>query len=229
MELREYWHILKRRWWIPAALAMLVGLLSLWQLRPWQTPPPSYTASLRMLIGVLPLVEADRADYDPRYFAWLTSEYLVDDFTEVVSSDLFARGVNGRLAAQGIEIPAGLIRGSANTGRQHRILTLSFGGGDPAQLQTIAEAAAAELTENTAVYFTQLGTDQAAVSLLDGPSVAAVGPDLRRRLEFPLRVILALVAGVGLLLVVEYLDTSVRRPRELEEMGLPVVGIIPKK
>jgi capsular polysaccharide biosynthesis protein len=229
MELREYWHILKRRWWIPVALTLLVGLFSAWQLRPWQTPPPSYTASLRMLIGVLPLVEADNADYDPRYFAWLTSEYLVDDFTEVVSSELFARGVNARLAEQGIEIPAGSIRGSANTGRQHRIITLSFNWGDPAQLQIIADAAAAELTENATAYFAQLGTERAAVSLLDSPSVAVVGPDLRRRLEFPLRLILALVAGVGLLLAVEYLDTSVRQPRELEEMGLPVVGIIPKK
>jgi hypothetical protein len=79
MELREYWQILKRRWWIPVVLAGLVALLSLWQLRPWQAPPPSYAASLRMLIGAQPLPEA--AAYDPRYYAWLTSEYLVDDFT----------------------------------------------------------------------------------------------------------------------------------------------------
>ena len=47
---------------------------------------PQYTATLRMLVGVLPAAEADVAAYDPRYYAWLTSEYLVDDFTEVVRS-----------------------------------------------------------------------------------------------------------------------------------------------
>jgi capsular polysaccharide biosynthesis protein len=229
MELREYWQILIRRWWIPVVLTLLVGLFSAWQLRPWQAPPPTYTASLRMLIGVLPLVEADVASYDPRYFAWLTSEYLVDDFTEVVSSELFAHAVNQRLAAQGIEIPAGLIRGSANTGRQHRIIALSFNWGDPAQLTLIADATAAELSENATTYFAQLGTERAAVSLLDSPTVAVIGPDLRRRLEFPLRLILALVAGLGLLFIVEYLDTSVRQPRDLEGVGLPVIGTIPKK
>jgi capsular polysaccharide biosynthesis protein len=229
MELREYRQILIRRWWIPVALTVLVTLLSAWQLRLWQTPPPTYIASVRMLLGVEPLAEADVASYDPRYYAWLTSEYLVDDFTEVLRSELFAGAVNHRLAAQEIEIPAGLIRASATTGRQHRIIHLSLNWSDAAQLQAIADATVAELTENAATYFAQLGTERATVSLLDGPAVATVGPDLRRRLEFPLRVILALMAGIGLLFVVEYLDTSVRQPRDLEEVGLSVIGIIPKK
>jgi capsular polysaccharide biosynthesis protein len=229
MELREYWQILTRRWWIPVLLTVLVALLSAWQLRPWQSPPPTYTTSFRLLIGVLPLVDADVADYDPRYYAWLTSEYLVDDFTEVVRSQLFAQGINRRLADQGIEIPAGLISGSANTGRQHRIIQLSFAWGDADQLLAIANAAAAELSENAADYFTQLGTENAVVSVLDTPSVGVVGPDLRRRLDFPLRVILAFIAGVGIVFVLAYLDTSVRRMRDLEEIGLPVIGVIPKK
>jgi capsular polysaccharide biosynthesis protein len=147
----------------------------------------------------------------------------------VVRSDLFTSAVNGRLAEDGIQIPAGAIRGSATTSRQHRIITLSFHWGDPAQLMSIAEATVAELTENAASYFAQLGTESAMVSLLDRPAVGAVGPDLRSRLEFPLRVILALVAGIVLLFAVEYLDTSVRQPRDLEEIGLSVIGIIPKK
>ncbi len=66
------------------------------------------------------------------------------------------------------------------------------------------------------------------VTLLDNPSVAPVGRSLRQRLEWPLRVILALIAGVGLLFLLDYLDTSVRRSEELEAMGLPVVGTIPR-
>jgi capsular polysaccharide biosynthesis protein len=182
-----------------------------------------------MLIGVLPLADADVTTYDPRYYAWLTSEYLVDDFTEVVRSELFAQGVNRRLADQGFEIPAGLISGSATTGRQHRIIRLTLNWGEPEALQVIADATVAELTENAAAYFTQLGTENAVISLLDRPMVTAVGPDLRRRLEFPLRLILAALAGVGLVFVLEYLDTSVRQVRELEEEGLPVLGVIPKK
>jgi capsular polysaccharide biosynthesis protein len=40
---------------------------------------------------------------------------------------------------------------------------------------------------------------------------------------------MALGAGAGLALLVDYLDPTVRGRKELEEMGLPVVGEIPKK
>jgi hypothetical protein len=105
MELREYWQIFRHRWWISVALTTLVALFSLVQLRPWQPAPVSYTATLRMLVGVLPAASIDATAYDPRYYAWLTSEYLVDDFTEVVRSELFAKNVSARLAAQEIIVP----------------------------------------------------------------------------------------------------------------------------
>lgn len=230
MELREYWSILRRRWWIPVMLGLLVGSISLVQLRPWQARPPAYTASLRMLVGVLPAAGAGVSTYyDPRYYAWLTSEYLVDDFTEVVRSQLFAANVSERLAAQNISVPTGVIQGSAATGKQHRIITLNLSSGDEAQLRLMAEAAAAELAENAPVYFEQLGTPGAGVTLIDGPSVNAVGPGVREQVELPLRVLLGVLVGIGMVFLLHYLDASVRKPAELEAMGLRVLGAIPRR
>ena len=39
--------------------------------------------------------------------------------------------------------------------------------------------------------------------------------------------VLALAAGIALAFLLDYLDDSVRSPRELEEMGLAVLGEIP--
>jgi capsular polysaccharide biosynthesis protein len=229
MEFRQYAQILRRRWRLPLLLAALVALASLIQLQPWRAAPPSYQATLRLLVGVLPAAEADVAAYDPRYYAWLTSEYLVDDFTEVVRSELFARNVSGRLAGQGIDVPAGAIQGSAATGEQHRILTLNLTWGDEAQLQAIAAAAAAELSENAVTYFQLLGTEGAGVTLLDGPSIGVVGPSLRSRVELPLRMLLGLLVGVGLVFFLHYLDTAVRDGKELEALGFTVIATIPKE
>jgi capsular polysaccharide biosynthesis protein len=228
MELRAYWEILRRRWWLPLLLAGLVAMISAVQLRPWQTRPPSYTASMRLLVGVLPATNAAETAYDPRYYAWLTSEYLVDDFTEVVRSGLFAQGISARLADQAIDLPAGVIQGSAATGQQHRIITLRFGWSDEAQLLAIANAAAAEITENAPIYFQALGSEGAGVTVLDGPTVGVVGASLRDKLEWPLRVGLGLLVGLGLIFLLEYLDTSVRNRREVETLGLRVIGEIPK-
>lgn len=228
MELRAYWEVLRRRWWLPVLLTGLVAAISAVQLRPWQPRPPSYSASMRLLVGVLPAAEADVTAYDPRYYAWLTSEYLVDDFTEVVRSDLFARAVSARLADQSLQVPAGTIQGSAATGRQHRIITLSFVWGNADEVAAIADAAAAELAENVPRYFQQLGTEGAGITLIDPPTVGMVGPGLRDRLEWPLRIALGLAVGLGLAFWVDYLDSTVRDRRTLEELGLPLLGEIPK-
>lgn len=228
MELRAYWEIIRRRWWLPLLLAGLVAVLSAIQLRPWAAPPPSYSASMRLLVGVLPATDAAAAAYDPRYYAWLTSEYLVDDFTEVVRSELFAQAVSARLADQAIQVPPGVIQGSAATGRQHRIITLSFGWQDADQLAAIADAAAAELSENAQVYFEALGTQGAGVTVLDSPSIGRVGPGLRERLEWPLRIGLGLLVGLGLVFLLDYLDTSLRTRQEVEALGLRMLGEIPK-
>lgn len=229
MELREYGRILRRRLWIPIVLTLLVAALSAVQLRPWQPAPPSgYNTEIRLLLGVAPMPNADTASYDPRYFAWLISEYLVDDFTEVVRSQLFATGISARLTEDGITVPAGAITGSATTGKQHRIITLNFAWPDQTEATAIANAAAAELKENASVYFVQLGTDDTLIEILDGPNIAPVAGAPMEIYEFPIRVLLALLAGLALAFLVEYLDDSVRSGHDLEALGVTTIGAIPK-
>ncbi len=228
MELHEYWQIYRRRWWLPLILTLAVALISTLQLRPWQTPAPSYTASLRLLVGVLPATDADVASYDPRYYAWQTSEYLVDDFTEVLRSDLFAQKVSERLAEQGITIPASSIQGSSATGHLHRILSLSLSWPEQQGLEAITAAVVAEITENVPFYFRQLGTENSFATILDEPRIGAVGPSLRQRIELPLRIALALIAGILLVFLLDYVDTTIRNRQETEALGLPVLGEIPR-
>ena len=197
------------------------------QLRPWQDPPPSYGVTMRLLVGVLPVEEAD--GFDPRYYAWMTSEYLVDDFSEVLATEMFARAVNARLTEKGLSIPANLIRGHANTGEQHRIISLTFTWHDADELQAIADATVAELEENAESYFAQLGTDDAGVEVLDSPVVHRQGQSARDRVEWPLRIILAVIAGIGIAFLREYVDDTVRRREQLQEMGFTVLAAVPRR
>ncbi|HUW13238.1 MAG TPA: hypothetical protein VM537_26175, partial [Anaerolineae bacterium] len=54
MELREYWHIIRRRWWLPIALAAIVALAWLATNKPWQPRPPVYNTSLSFSVGIRP-------------------------------------------------------------------------------------------------------------------------------------------------------------------------------
>lgn len=228
MELRTYWKIIAWRWWLPVGLALLVGLLTLAMQRPWQPRPVTYNAIMRFNVGLRPERIPGVYTYD-RYYTMLTSEYLVDDLGEIVRSQAFAAEVSRRLAEQGITVPAGVIGASTQPGKLHRILTVNVGWGDEAQLRAIAGAIAATLTESSAEFFGQFSAEEADIRLIDPPTYGVVGRPAREQLDLPLRVLLALAAGIGLAFLAYYLDNTVYERKELEEMGLIVLGEIPRR
>ncbi|MCA9976965.1 MAG: hypothetical protein KC413_14490, partial [Anaerolineales bacterium] len=95
-------------------------------------------------------------------------------------------------------------------------------------LAAIMRAAITVLVTQNAAALPQLGGETAVIVPLDEPIVNQVSAGLRAQLDLPLRVILALGAGVGLALLVEYLDPTVRTRAQVEELGLPILGDIPR-
>ena len=226
MELRAYWDILRRRIWVVIGLVLVVIAVSLLLREP---VTPTYQTGLRFIVGVPPEpLRGDYFTYDG-YYAWLSSEYLADDFSEVVKSAAFAEAVTTRLAEADdpILVPAGAIQGSTVAEKQHRILSMHITWGDSSQLERIANAAAETLREEGMHFFSQLGQAQAQIHLIDPPVVTQIPESLRLRLDLPIRLILALVVGVFLAFLVDYLDDTLRDPGEVEQLGLPVLGTIP--
>jgi capsular polysaccharide biosynthesis protein len=224
MELRQYWSIVYKRLWIVIVLVAIVLIISLIS-RPGS--PTIYQASMRFTVGLAPEHRsADYYTYD-RYYTWLASEYLVDELTEIVGSGAFARVVSGELANSGLDIPAGALRGSLGANRVHRILTVHITWGDKAQLTEIANATARALPEHSADFLGQLENTEADIRLIDSPVVLPAARSLKDKLDLPIRLFLALVAGVALAFLLDYLDDTVRDRAEVEAMGLSVLGEIP--
>ncbi len=227
MELRTYFRILKRWWWIPTGLFLLTLVFSLITTRPWQPRPPTYALSMSFSVGVRPQHLPDQFTYDGYYTA-LSSEYLIDDFSEIVKGSEFARVVSQHLADQGIQVAPGQIQGSTQTGELHRILTVTLYDGDPHRLEAIADAVAATMTQDAHLFMPRLLEDQGAVYLINRGTVVPVGPGLKQRLDLPLRLVLALLAGVGLAFLVNYLLPRVYTRDDLEALGIDVMGEIPR-
>lgn len=229
MELRQYWHIVWKRIWVIAVLVVVIGVANLITHQP---PPTIYQATMRFTVGILPEERPPNEYGYDYYYTWVTSEYLADDLVEVVKGGAFARAVQAQMAAAGVPDPvnpAGSITGSA----EHRILSVTVtrtGGNEAAeQVAHVAEAAAAVLQERAGEFFGQVDHNAAAadLTLTDPPVVVPLPPELTARLDLPLRLGLALLAGVALAFLLDYLDTTVCDRAELEAMGLPVLGEIP--
>ncbi len=228
MELKQYGQIIWKRAWIPALLLLVVAAATLLTS---QTPPPSYSTSMRFTVGVKPQQVPDQYTYDS-YYAWLASEYLADDMSAIVSSGAFATEVNRRLADMGstVQIPPGSIGGVTVAEKQHRILRLNVSWGNAAELAEIAQAIVTVMEQDSPKYLTQLGTPGALINVIDEPTPPAANPpSLTQRLNLPVRLLLALAAGLALTFLLDYLDTSVRGRSELEAMGIAVLAEVPKE
>jgi capsular polysaccharide biosynthesis protein len=228
MELKQYWQIIWKRAWIPALLLVVVAIASLLT---GQTPPPTYSTTMRFTVGVKPQELPDQYTYDS-YYAWLSSEYLADDLTAIVSSQAFAADVNRRLAEMGssVQVPPGSISGVTIAEKQHRILRLNLSWGNAAELTDIAQAIVRVMEEDSPKYLTQLGTPGALINVIDEPAPPTANPpSLTQRLNLPVRLLLALAVGLALAFLLDYLDDNVWGRSELEALDIPVLAEVPRK
>ena len=221
MELRTYWKILLRRWWLVVVPVLVVALYAAVTYTP---PGPVYQVVMRFSAGTKPAGLS--ADYD-RYYPWLASEYVANGLADVARTGVFAEAVAERVGDPGL---AGAIQGAIVTDSAQSVMVVYLSWPDAVQIITVADAITAELTQNGAAYFPQLTGVEPAVHRLDTPSPVALAPGLRSQLMGPaVKIGLALVVGVALALLWHYLDPTVREAQELEEMELAVLAEIPRE
>ncbi len=223
MELHQIASIIRRRWvWVlvPAVLVLLLGIVT------YSPPPPVYNAGVRFITGQTPGAEADLFD-EQRYYNWLTSEYIVNGLADWVRGGRFAELVSAELAVAGESIPPWEIQSGLAADNARSMLTVSVTGSSTPRVGAIINGVITVLTEQNAAGLPQLNGQNAELIQLDVPSVNQVPNGLSDQLDLPLRVALALVAGLGLAFLVEYLDPTVRERKDVQRIDLDVLGEIP--
>ena len=223
MELREYWRIVCRRLWLIVGPVLVVLAASLITRSP---APVRFQATSRFTVGLQPEPTTGEYYAYDHYYTWLASEYLVDDLAEVVGGVAFAAEVEAALRAQGAS-PFYPLAGAFSASTKHRTLTLQIVWDNAEELNRIATVAQQVLAERSSGFFGQLGEGRVDIRAIDPPLIVSLGPGLRERLDLPLRLLLALVAGVALAFVLHYLDDAVYDRSEVEDLGIAVLGELP--
>ncbi len=224
MELRTYWKILTRRWWLVVAPALVVIIYIVATYAP---PATNYRVVMRFSAGTEPAGLS--VDYD-RYYPWLTSEYIANGLADAAETGIFAQAVAARLAASGHDVPAGGVQGAIITDNAQSILVIYLTWPDAEQIVAMADAISAELTENAASYYPQIEGIGPAFRQLDAPIPTPLPPSLRAQLMGPaIKIATALLAGAGLAFLWHYLDPYIREAEELESLGWEVLAKIPRR
>ena len=224
MELRETWQILRRRWWLPLGLAILAAASSLLVTA---RASERWQGSISLAISLPGQPPSPTLFTYNDYYTWVTSEYLIDDLSEIMKGRSFAEDV---LAEAGGSPAGAVVMQGQKAGKTHRVLRFSVEAADREQARRLADAAARVIETKGGDYLAQLQQQNALVRVVDGPSVAPVRPVTRSALDAGVRGALGLLLGLGALLLIEYLDPTIRSARELERLlQVPVMGEIPQK
>jgi capsular polysaccharide biosynthesis protein len=225
MELMLIIRVLLRRWWLvllPVVVAAVFVVPDF--LRNRSAVSGGFTTVVRYTASQV-LDNPDRkGDYQD---IWLASELAVNALTDWVKTNSFAAEVAQKAADQGLKIDPDALAITSDNERSVGQVFITWN--DEAQLKVIAQAAIGVLETRTQAYFPQLGDQPAQVRMLDAPQIAPAPPPIVDRFAPFIRIGLALLAGMGLAFLAEYLDPTLRRREEVEALGLTIVATIPKR
>ncbi len=238
-DLRTYFLILRRWWWLAAIPIFIVGVLTaIPMLQPADAPTinVTYTATANYLVGLPPEASADDLkdlNIDPVHARWITSEYMVAGMYDWVRSRGFAEEIQKALAKDGIEFTVEDLEEAIEAGFARSRFDYIVEMDDDTYLEDII-AVGTEImqTRNNEIFPQNDGENMVVVPLGDPlitetSNVIGIGGG-NSLFDAVIRIALAGVFGLLLAFLAHYFDPKIRSTVELEALELPVLGEIPK-
>jgi capsular polysaccharide biosynthesis protein len=230
LELREYWTIIRRRWWLPVAITLVALIASA---AVGLRGAAAYKTDMRIAVSTMPTLDPSTTPYfDPAYYSNLNSEYLADDMSEFMTSRAFATEVQRELAtANGIDVDLGSIVNATRTKKTHRFIDVTVTTPTLEQGQAIAGSISRIINDRAhlAIYLQALSAANTHMSVVTPPETHRANSLIGLISEIGLRTVIGLLLGVALAFLLHYLDASMRTREETESaLQLPVLGEIPR-
>lgn len=220
IDLRQYWDVLRKRWMIVVALPLIAaitsGVISFFVIQ------PSYQATTTLIVGKKASDSGQDADQMLENNVLLANQQLAKTYATIAQSRTVENNVirylNLPLAVEEFDRMI-----AVNQVMDTEILEIKVINTDPGQATAIANRMAHEFSK-AVIEIKKVDS----VSIVD----SAVIPDTPVKPNKILNVLIAFVVGlmasVGLVFVLEYIDNTVKTSSEVENLlGIPVLGIIP--
>ena len=231
MELREYWSIIRRRWWLPAAIALVALIAST---AVGLRGAAAYKTDMRLAVSTIPTPDpnAERF-YDSTYYANLDSEYLADDMSEFMTSRAFADEVKRELATSttSLDVDIDAIMSATRAKKTHRFIDITVTTPTFDQGALIAGSIARIVNDKAhlAQYLQALTAYNTQMTIVTPPVTHRANTVPGLISEIALRTLIGLIVGIAAAFLVDYLDSSVRTRQEAESLlQVPVLGEIPR-
>jgi capsular polysaccharide biosynthesis protein len=231
MELREYWSIIRRRWWLPAAVTLVALIAST---AVGIRGAAAYKTDMRVAVSTIPVPDPNAERFfDSAYYANLDSEYLADDMSEFLTSRAFADEVHRELATatEPLDVDIDTITNVTRAKKTHRFIDITITTPTFEQGSAIAGSIGRILSDpnHLGQYLQALTAYNTRMTIVTPPVTHRANTIPGLISEIALRTLIGLLVGIGLAFLIDYLDPSVRTRQEAEAvLALPVIGEIPR-
>ena len=214
MQIRDIWLILTRRWWVILLVAVVAVAASVGFSR---TQTRIYRSTVQLTAS------PSRFDYG----LTLVIENLLRQYAAQLQTDTIAEAVNERLK---LDLSAEKLRSKVRVSpvSDGYLLEIAVDDPDPNRARDIAFVWADEFVKQHQIRMAQIDpTDRIEIALLDRPRPGVL--NYPKTQQFALAAgVLGLIVGAMLVLLLEYLDDTIKTSNEVERYtNLPLLGVIP--
>lgn len=220
MELQDYLNAVRRRWWI-LTLLLAVSLLSAGIYTAYYTKPV-YEASTDLIVNKK--VETGQLQVDQNSIN--TNLMLINTYKQIIKSPAVTKYVIGQ--NPGFNLTPDELSGKVriNTMKDAQVITLSVSDPSYERAATIVNAVSNAFTEQVSAI---MKINNVTILNEADPAYAAVPVNGNNKpLIIAFSAIIALLIGLGIVFLLDYLDDSVRTEHDIEAvLGLPLLASIP--
>ncbi|MGU8840318.1 YveK family protein [Clostridium perfringens] len=219
ISLQEIAYALKKRWKLIALITIVATLVS--AILSFFVIKPQYEATTKLFIGKQE--SQDNNAYNNSDV--MMYQQLMKTYAELAkTSDLVTKAVKSAdLDYNQEEIKAILKNLNATPSADTQILDLSFKGDNPKEVLKLTEALTNEFISESKELI-----PNGNVQVIQKPQLPEKPVSPNKKLNILIAFVLGLMVGVGVVLLLEYLDNTFKSREELEKtLELPIIGTIP--
>lgn len=219
ISLQEIAYALKKRWKLIALITIAATLVS--AILSFFVIKPQYEATTKLFIGKQE--SQDNNAYNNNDV--MMYQQLMKTYAELAkTSDLVTKAVKSAdLDYNQKDIKAILKNLNATPSAETQILDLSFKGGNPKEVLKLTEALTNEFISESKELI-----PNGNVQVIQKPQFPEKPVSPNKKLNIFIAFVLGLMVGVGVVLLLEYLDNTFKSREDLENtLELPIIGTIP--
>ncbi|HGH1667392.1 YveK family protein [Clostridium perfringens] len=219
ISLQEIAYTLKKRWKVIVLITIVATLVS--AILSFFVIKPQYEASTKLFIGKQENQENNAYNNSDV----MMYQQLMKTYAELVkTSDLVTKAVkSANLDYDQNEIKGILNNLTATPSADTQILDLSFKGREPKEVLKVTEAITDEFIAESKNLI-----PNGNVQVIQKPQLPEYPVSPNKKLNIIISFLLGIMVGVGVVLLLEYLDNTFKSREELEKtLELPIIGTIP--